>query len=279
LAKVGNFEFNGTVGDFADMMTARLGHPVLWSDAGLKDLDLSADSKLAGEFNDVPLRVALAAFLEPHGLSYYVTPEAVVIADPDRCTAQTRLVVRIFPVYDLLTPDVDSTDELIDGIVNTVQPGCWQQVGGSSSIETLDPPMLVVRATLDQMIEIEDYLAGLRQARALLKDIEIPRYLRQDFVLGRRGPLPKIEGGGSIEGFIGLPQVPLTKEETRDLVDYLRRTVSRDSWKDPEVQIEHWENRVTVRQTLEVLAAISRELKRLGVENYALPGATRPFVH
>ncbi len=113
--------------------------------------------------------------LRPLQLTYVIRNGVLLITS--QTEAENQLVVRIYPVRDLVSPpdepnapfDQLDFDPLIDLINALVAPASWDTVGGPGSGNPLPPGLLAFSQTVEVHDEIAALLEGLAQARDMQK--------------------------------------------------------------------------------------------------------------
>jgi hypothetical protein len=143
----------------------------VWIDQkALVDLALTPDTPVTKRLQGISLGSALRLILRPLQLTFRV--ESGVLRIISQAEYDSRTVVRIYPVGDLVTPldgkdategaDFDSLEFVIEP---TIAPTTWSNVGGMGSMLPYGNN-LVVAQTPDVHEQIEGLLVALRTVRA-----------------------------------------------------------------------------------------------------------------
>lgn len=147
------------------------------------DIEIQLDNKAltdAGVGNDTPitrtlsgltLKTVLKLILDELDLTYVVRNEVLVVTS--KTEAESMLVVKIYPVFDLVVRPLDASPRLpgmdftalAKSIMGQVAPTTWHAVGGPGEIkEFVNSGALVISQTTAAHEEIAAYLRALRQA-------------------------------------------------------------------------------------------------------------------
>jgi hypothetical protein len=117
---------------------------------GLQEAAIPRDQSITCELPPLPLAAALTRLVDdaqPESLEWFVRDECVVITTRDRGRAEQSLL--ILDVRDILggehTPGRLDLDGLTDRVCSSVEPGSWDETGGSGSIAVFRS-LLVVRS-------------------------------------------------------------------------------------------------------------------------------------
>ncbi len=139
------FDFNDTsLSDVIDYLASKHGIDILMDKKGLTDsaVDPSAPVTRAVR-HPVRLRSALKLLLEEFDLTWVIRDDVLLITSKEK--ADEILVTQVYRVGDLLDGSRArlTIHQLIDAIVETVQPDSWDDNGGPGSIIPLGQALLV----------------------------------------------------------------------------------------------------------------------------------------
>lgn len=133
-----------------------------------------AKTRFNQRLGKVPLESALDLLLEEHGLSWFVRGGMLHISS--QSASEGVMQVRVYPIRGLgdrplVSPMRQLTEEyetLLELVSSSVAPTTWAEVGGSGSLAVVPRAgALVVSQTAQIHEELEQFLAGLRKARAV----------------------------------------------------------------------------------------------------------------
>jgi hypothetical protein len=148
----------------------RLGIPILYDDAALKEVEFDTTNPFTLEVTDVHARTALDLLLKREGLTWIFQNEALCITVLDDENDEHHFV-RVYDVRDVVgmrdsSGRVDNDfDSLISLITSTTDLSAWDNVGGPGSIEPVEAEglaALVCSHTREMQELVEGLLAGLR---------------------------------------------------------------------------------------------------------------------
>jgi len=136
----------------------------------LEELGITTDSEVSFECEKLAARDVLELILEGNDLSW-VNKQVLFITTKEK--ADTHVVVRIYPVADIVTitnGDKGTTwldyDSLSEVIQTTIAPSTWEEVGGPGSIAALPGSgAIVFNQTREVHEQVEWLLRSLRDAR------------------------------------------------------------------------------------------------------------------
>jgi hypothetical protein len=134
---------------------------ILMDEGSLKEVNVEYDDPVTLKGNKLPVRMILKKILADKGLTYIIKDACLHVMTPDK--AKQYQVARAYPVGDLLPvfmPQAgpffnrarmyEGVQQLMDLIVNTVEPASWQVNGGWGTMSFHEPSMsLVIRQTAE----------------------------------------------------------------------------------------------------------------------------------
>ncbi len=127
----------------------------------LEDAGVNGSSATTFRIQNVPAKLALQHLLKRLNLTYLVQDDILLVTTIDQANTPEKLVVRVYPVGDLVD---DRYDALIDLIYITVLPNTWDSAsGGIVSMATCKS--LVIRQTQEAHERILELLLALRAAK------------------------------------------------------------------------------------------------------------------
>jgi hypothetical protein len=135
----------------------------------LTESAVTLDTPFSLELNNVRFESLLDTILEPLDLDFVVLADHLLITTTDG--AVTKQQIRMYPVQDLVLGlkggrVVVDYDSLIEAIVSTVDPDCWEDNGGNGSVEFVPASgALVVSQTRRIHKRVEALLSAVREAR------------------------------------------------------------------------------------------------------------------
>jgi len=139
----------------------------------LQQAMISTKHPVTIQLEKVRRRTALRLMLEQVRLTWDVRDGMLQITTPEAMSH--RLLVKSYSVSDLLQPDKPkSVESLIELLTQTIEPGSWDENGGTGRVE-FDPrsESLVVRQVSSLHTEIESCLSQLRSLVFLNRSITI----------------------------------------------------------------------------------------------------------
>ncbi len=125
----------------------------------LEDSGLDLESLPASVSGKGAIRELLQRALKPHDLSYIVHESYIEITSKER--AESNPVVRYYNLSFVL-PDNRLQNSVIAAIQSSISPNAWLDAGGESTIVPIGP-MLVIRTTEENHLEVEQLLSQLTQ--------------------------------------------------------------------------------------------------------------------
>jgi hypothetical protein len=134
-------------------------------DPALDDFGIDSSEPVNASIRSLPLGAALRLVLNRMGLTYVVSDRVVLITTQEE--AETRLMIGIYPIADLLTGHIPTAgNNLVDTIISTVATETWaENGGGEAEIRLQSPGILVISTTSAVHQEIAALLGGLRVAQ------------------------------------------------------------------------------------------------------------------
>ncbi|MFO0809739.1 MAG: hypothetical protein U0746_14040 [Gemmataceae bacterium] len=148
---------NSKLQDAVDYLSTLMGMPVVFDPAAMDELKIGYDTPVNfATKRPVSARSVLKAVLGQAGLTYVVRDGQVFATTPER--AKAFLVTKTYYLGDLVKPigflsggfEGFNALQLIDSIVNSVDPDSWDIRGGPGTIRYYAPTMsLVVRASVE----------------------------------------------------------------------------------------------------------------------------------
>jgi hypothetical protein len=134
---------------------------ILVDEASLRDANVEYDDPVTLKGKKLPVRMILKKILADKGLTYIIKDACLHVMTPEK--AQKYTVTRAYGVADLLPvfmPQMgqfvnrvrmyQGVQQMMDLIVNTVEPASWQVNGGWGTISFHEPSMsLLIRQTAE----------------------------------------------------------------------------------------------------------------------------------
>lgn len=173
-----NWELIGTdLSEVAEFMSDALGVEILLDTKGLADFGIDPSVPITLKLSGVSTRSVFRLMLRDLELTYMVRDSAIWITSTDRC--EEHLIMRVYPVGDLLTPAPDEAGlgecgstvppesdadygTLIKAIIGNVSQDSWDVVGGRGTIEGIYNS-LVISQTGDVHEQVAELLLRYRQ--------------------------------------------------------------------------------------------------------------------
>ncbi len=134
------------------------GIPIHADRKALEDLAIGTDSPINLQVEGVSLRSALRLMLRDLHLTFTPQDEVLLVTTPE--VAGARLVVKLYPVRELLGTSNENFFNLVKVITSSIAPDSWDEVGGPGSIAPFGSN-LVVGQTTEVHESIETLLATL----------------------------------------------------------------------------------------------------------------------
>jgi hypothetical protein len=134
----------------------------------IADAGVQLDNPVTGKAQGISLESALNKLLKDLNLTLMVHNETLMITTVEDAQSPENLVIRVYPVADLIRGEDGRSDfdPLIDLITSTVEPDSWQDVGGPGSINGFDSSLVFSqRREIHQRIEA--LLSTLRRVKQL----------------------------------------------------------------------------------------------------------------
>jgi|GEM_PF-6154932 len=144
----------------------------------IEDAGVQPDQPVSVDMSNVSVESFLKLVLGNLNLTTMVKDEVLKITTIEDCQSPENMTVRVYPVADLLDyyrqPAGEGGgvyadfDPLIDMLTSTLEPDCWQDVGGPSGITGHEnSKTLVVSTRRDIHQQIAGTLTTLRRAKRL----------------------------------------------------------------------------------------------------------------
>lgn len=175
----------------------------------LEEMGVDATSVSSLRLRGVPFRTTLESLASRYDVAWTYRPGTLVFASEDQ--ESQRLLVRVYPVEDLLrtseSPEADDYDAIIDMIVSIVAADSWAENGGGEAEIRPIPAAraIAVSQCLLVHLTIEDLLTRVRELRrrqglpVLEMSIEQPqRYpvVVKRYLAPLGLPAPRVHDGG-----------------------------------------------------------------------------------
>lgn len=131
---------------------------------------VATDTPVTCSVKGVSCKTALQLLLDERNLAYVIRHEVLFVTT--KAEAESLLITRAYPVFDLVTAPPDSPasrraldfTSLIDNITTTIAPTTWDDVGGPGTIQSFtNSGALVISQTTEIHEEIAEYLRALRE--------------------------------------------------------------------------------------------------------------------
>ncbi len=157
--------------DVIEKIAQTSGIQIQFDEKALNEAAIDTNTPVTKHLRGISLRSVLRLILRPLQLTYDIRNGVLLITSQSE--AENHLVVRIYPVRDLVSPPDEPNapfdhldfDPLIDLINAVVAPPSWDTVGGPASGNVLPPGLLAFSQTIEVHDEIAALLDGLRKAR------------------------------------------------------------------------------------------------------------------
>ncbi|MCE9555479.1 MAG: hypothetical protein K8T91_19195 [Planctomycetes bacterium] len=255
--------------DLLNEVGQEMGSPILIDDRAFRDNGSNLLDLVTLKCHELPSATAIQSILrQTPGLACEVRDEALVVTSTEQ--AARVLPLYLYPVRDLVPGDIRSRigrnkffGQLLELIVNHVEPESWDSVGGPAIGATCTPAgVLAIRQTEAGHAKIRQLLAGLREAMPAPTVTPADRYTIAVYHLG------------------GFGNPPVKPEQISELV---KKLVQPASWKADGAIIEVVGNKLIVRQKESIQAEIEELLLELDLLATKNPqwhgcGSTVPIV-
>ncbi len=164
----------------------RTGLPMIIATKKLEEAAINLETPVTVSLHNLTLESFLRNTLGELGLTFLVKDEVIHITTPE--DAGSQLITRLYPVLDLVsrrTPVYEANavvtsrtaggkmgvadyESLIDCITTTIDPDCWDDVGGPGSISQFDNAgVLIISQTWEVHQKIGPLLNSLRRVKGL----------------------------------------------------------------------------------------------------------------
>ncbi len=153
--------------DIIEKIAQTSGIQIQFDEKALSEAAVATDTPITKRLRGISLRSTLRLLLRPLQLTYVIRNGVLLITT--QTEAENQLVIRIYPVRDLLSDEQSDLDfdPLVDLIETIVAPQTWDTVGGPGSSVALPPGLLVFSQTVEVHDEIAALLDVLRKAREM----------------------------------------------------------------------------------------------------------------
>ncbi len=153
--------------DIIEKIAQTSGIQIQFDEKALSEAAVATDTPITKRLRGISLRSTLRLLLRPLQLTYVIRNGVLLITTQSE--AENQLVIRIYPVRDLLSDEQSDLDfdPLVDLIETIVAPQTWDTVGGPGSSVALPPGLLVFSQTVEVHDEIAALLDVLRKAREM----------------------------------------------------------------------------------------------------------------
>lgn len=171
---------------------------VIMDKVALEAQGVDASTPITRKLSEVPLRTALDVILHEHQLTYYTKDGILFITSQEE--ADNKLVIRVYNVHSLLTRDrpLESLDQIMGLITNSVVPDTWSEFGGPGTIHAYQMAMVVSQTERGHEL-IESLLDELDQVVAAAGGPTLPPPAKPVITL------PPTQGSGLGGGQEGSP--------------------------------------------------------------------------
>jgi len=236
--------------DLLKEVEQQIGQPILMDEGPVRDNGSNLMDPVTLKCHDVPAATAIQQILRrAPGLTCELRDEALVITSTE---AGQLLPLRLYPVRDLVPGDIRSRigrnnffGQLLEMIVEQVEPESWDSVGGPAIGATCTPAgVLAIRQTEDAHTKIRQLLASLRKTLPAPTVAPADRYTIAVYHLAT----------------FGNPQV-----KPEQICELVRKLVQPASWKADSATIEVVGDKLIVRQKESIQAEIEELLLELDV--------------
>ena len=164
----------------------KTGLPIVIAAKKLEEAAINLETPVTVSLQNLTLESFLRNTLGELGLTFIVKDEVIQITTPE--DAGSQLITRLYPVLDLVARrtavyeasvvvtsrtaggrmGVADYDSLIDCIITTIDPDCWEDVGGPGSVAEFDNAgVLIIAQTRDVHQKIGKLLNSLRHVKGL----------------------------------------------------------------------------------------------------------------
>ena len=139
--------------------------------AALDDLGLSSADTITVDLHNMTLRSALRIVLRQLDLTYIIEEGHLLITSEDE--ALTRLKVVVYPTGEIILPmeglgspnETPPLQSLVALITSTCGEWAWQDPPVESSIETMEPNLVIVTGTQNMHEQITNLIEAIRKAQ------------------------------------------------------------------------------------------------------------------
>ena len=161
-----------TLDDVIRSMSEKLQIPIMFDERALADEGISKEMEVTLKLQAVSFQNILRQLLEPRGLTYVIEDGVLKITTVTNAAA--KLLVRVYPIRDLVATEGDQTREYLAllGVIQQTIRGehvKWEQLDGEGGSISPVPNAgsLVIRQTQRCHEEIDGLFTALRRAKQL----------------------------------------------------------------------------------------------------------------
>ena len=170
LKKTAKFDFEEkALRDLLGEVSKQHDIPIWIDEKALTDAVIATDTPITRKVQNISLDSALRLTLRPLQLTIHIDQEVLQVTT--QAEADQRLVIRVYPIGDLLTllngPNERREayrEQLVEMIKTTVEPTVWDEVGGPCSLQAIDNA-LIVDATSAVHQQVEYLMIAARTLR------------------------------------------------------------------------------------------------------------------
>ncbi|MEK6237203.1 MAG: tetratricopeptide repeat protein, partial [Planctomycetales bacterium] len=170
-----SLEFEETpLTDVAEYLASELGIPIKLNQRALDDAGIAPDSLVSLELSGIPFESALRLMLDPLNCTTLIRDDVLLITT--QTEAEEDLSIRIYKVGELVKfveqgETYYDWDSLVGAITSSVEPNCWDEVGGPGSVQPYANSDALVISTTDAVHrQVETLLRKLRKAQGIVSD-------------------------------------------------------------------------------------------------------------
>ncbi|MEL6107800.1 MAG: hypothetical protein AAFU85_17380 [Planctomycetota bacterium] len=131
--------------------------PIIIDNRALEEIGLDAETPVTIDLKGVSLRSLLRLMLRDNDLTYMVKDEVLQITT--REAAEDNLILKMYTLSGKLH---NHGDQIVTAISRTVTPDTWDQLGGASTIISIEH-VLIVSTTSDVHSKVDSFLSELAQ--------------------------------------------------------------------------------------------------------------------
>lgn len=255
--------------DFVDLLKEHCGVEMQIDHRALEEVGIGTDTPLTAKLGGESLGDALHRVLRELDLTWVILHDVILITTPEE--HESHPVTRIYSVGDLvqsdealLDPPVDF-EELIEVLLQSVQPTSWEQVGGIGVIEPFAPtPALVISQSAEVHERIAVLLADLRANQAKVDVAAAPLVDKAEEVI-------KNKAGERLH--VKIYRLAFTKpEDVQEIAATIADLVEPESWKSGEPYVlRAVTGSIVVRHTARAHRAIDALVRELDSPTSSAP--------